>query len=137
MGIICPCKLWKLSPDLEDIPERAAPTRYTCTPKSAKVLYKHNIIVLIFQGTQRKAYKYANASAGIEPTQSPKKRQKGRNLYALKITKILYIRRFCGSGTTRPNRNGCIICYCFPSSFPQAHRTATPQRWFCERCSTL
>lgn len=71
MGIICPCKLWKLSPDLEDIPERAAPTRYTCTPKSAKVLYKHSIIVLIFQGTQIKAYKYANACGWNRTPEKP------------------------------------------------------------------
>lgn len=36
----------------------AAPIGYTCTPKRRKsLIHKHNIIVLIFQGTQRKAYK--------------------------------------------------------------------------------
>lgn len=102
------------------------------------LIYKHSIIVLIFQGTQRKAYKYIRLvlAAGIEPTRTHSK-QKGRRLYALKITKILYIRRFCGNGTTRPKRNGCIIYYCFLSSFPQAHRTAKPQRRIYGSCSTL
>ena len=39
MGIICPCELWKLSPVLENPPERAVPTGYTCTPKKRKKPY--------------------------------------------------------------------------------------------------
>lgn len=44
----------------------AAPIGYTCTPKS--LIYKHSIIILIFQGTQRKAYKNIclMLAAGIE-----------------------------------------------------------------------
>lgn len=70
--------LVELSPVLADSPEHAcAPTRYTCTPKSAKsLIYKNSIIILIFQGTQRKAYKYIYLmlAAGIEPAK-PKRAQ--------------------------------------------------------------
>lgn len=47
----------------------AAPTEYTCTPKRRKsLIYKHSIIVLIFQGTQRKTYNIClMLAAGIEP----------------------------------------------------------------------
>lgn len=51
----------------------AAPIGYTCTPKRRKsLIYKHSIIVLIFQGTQRKAYKNICSMlvAGIEDTQA-------------------------------------------------------------------
>ncbi len=56
----------------------AAPIGYTCTPKS--LIYKHSIIILIFQGTQRKAYKNIclMLAVGIEqakraqPVHSPK-----------------------------------------------------------------
>nr|DAE56228.1 MAG TPA: hypothetical protein [Bacteriophage sp.] len=76
MGIICPYKLWKLSPILENSPERAAPIGYTCTPKRRKsLIHKHSIIILIFQGTQRKAYKNIclMLAAGIEPTRTHSK----------------------------------------------------------------
>ena len=68
MGIICPCKLWKLSPVLEDIPERTPPQPGTLVHLKS-LIYKHSIIILIFQGTQRKAYKNIclMLAAGIEP----------------------------------------------------------------------
>ena len=42
------------------------------------LIYKHSIIVLIFQGTQRKAYKYIRLvlAAGIEPAK-PQQAKKG------------------------------------------------------------
>lgn len=58
---------------------RAAPTGYTCTPKKRKsLIYKHSIVVLIFQGTQRKAYKNIclMLAAGIEPVK-PEQAKKG------------------------------------------------------------
>lgn len=53
-GIICPCRLWKLSPALEDIPERTLSQLGTLVHlKGIKsLIHKHSIIVLIFQGTQ-------------------------------------------------------------------------------------
>ena len=54
----------------------ATATGYTCTPKS--LIYKHSIIILIFQGTQTKAYKYIclMLAAGIEPAK-PQQAKKG------------------------------------------------------------
>nr|DAW99256.1 MAG TPA: hypothetical protein [Bacteriophage sp.] len=54
MGIICPCKSRKLSPDLENPPERTPPRLGTLVHlKGVKsLIYKHSIIILIFQGTQ-------------------------------------------------------------------------------------
>ena len=67
MGIICPYKLWKLSPVLEDIPERTPPRLGTLVHLKS-LIYKHSIIVLIFQGTQRKTYNIClMLAAGIEP----------------------------------------------------------------------
>ena len=68
MGIICPCKSWKLSPVLENSTERTPPRLGTLVHLKS-LIYKHSIIVLIFQGTQRKAYKYIRLvlAAGIEP----------------------------------------------------------------------
>lgn len=67
----------------------AAPTGYTCTPKS--LIHKHSIIILIFQGTQRKAYKNIclMLAAGIEPAK-PQQAKKGAICTPLKlnITKI-------------------------------------------------
>ena len=86
MGIICPCKLWKLSPVLEDIPERTPPQLGTLVHlKGAKsLIYKLSIIILIFQGTQRKAYKYMlMLAAGIEPAK-PKHAKKGVDCTPLK-----------------------------------------------------
>ena len=86
MGIICPCKLWKLSPVLEDIPERTPPQLGTLVHlKGAKsLIYKLSIIILIFQGTQRKAYKYMlMLAAGIEPAK-PKQAKKGVDCTPLK-----------------------------------------------------
>lgn len=57
----------------------AATTGYTCTPKKRKsLIYKHSIVVLIFQGTQRKAYKNIclMLAAGIEPVK-PEQAKKG------------------------------------------------------------
>lgn len=84
MGIICPCKLWKLSPDLEDIPERTPPRLGTLVHLKS-LIYKHSIIVLIFQGTQRKAYKYIHLvlAAGIEPAK-PEQAKKGADCTPLK-----------------------------------------------------
>ena len=86
MGIICPYKLWKLSPVLENLPERTPPQLGTLVHlKGAKsLIYKHSIIILFFQGTQIKAYKniYLMLAAGIEPARTHSK-QKGRRLYAL------------------------------------------------------
>nr|DAM13258.1 MAG TPA: hypothetical protein [Bacteriophage sp.] len=54
MGIICPYKLWKLSPVLEDIPERTPPRLGTLVhlKRCKSLIYKHSIIILIFQGAQ-------------------------------------------------------------------------------------
>lgn len=84
MGIICLCKLWKLSPDLEDIPERTPPRLGTLVHLKS-LIYKHSIIVLIFQGTQRKAYKYIHLvlAAGIEPAK-PEQAKKGADCTPLK-----------------------------------------------------
>lgn len=79
MGIICPCKLWKLSPALEDIPKHTPPRLGTLVHlKGVKsLIYKHSIVVLIFQGTQRKAYKYMlMLAAGIGPAK-PEQAKKG------------------------------------------------------------
>jgi hypothetical protein len=64
----------------------AAPTGYTCTPKKAQsLIYKHSIIILFFQGTQRKAYKYIRLvlAAGIEPAK-PEQAKKGADCTPLK-----------------------------------------------------
>lgn len=84
MGIIRLCKLWKLSPDLEDIPERTPPRLGTLVHLKS-LIYKHSIIVLIFQGTQRKAYKYIHLvlAAGIEPAK-PEQAKKGADCTPLK-----------------------------------------------------
>lgn len=72
----------------------AAPTGYTCIPKKAqKALYKHSIIILIFQGTQRKAYKNIclMLAAGIEPVK-PEQAEKGADctpLIKLLIVKFI------------------------------------------------
>lgn len=70
---------------------RAAPTRYTCTPKKGikSLMYKHSIIVLIFQGTQRKAYKYIclMLAAGTEPVK-PQQAKKGADCTPLKLPKF-------------------------------------------------
>lgn len=80
-----PVELLKAVASSGELPERTPPRLGTLVHLRGckSLIYKHSIIILIFQGTQRKAYKYANASAGIEPTQSPKKCQKGRRIYAL------------------------------------------------------
>lgn len=87
MGIICPCKLWKLSPALEDIPKRTPPRLGTLVHlKGVKsLIYKHSIVVLIFQGTQRKAYKNIclMLAAGIEPAK-PEQAKKGADCTPLK-----------------------------------------------------
>nr|DAO69536.1 MAG TPA: hypothetical protein [Bacteriophage sp.] len=59
MGIICPCKLWKLSLDLEDVPEHTPLQLGTLVhlKRRKSLIYKNSIIILIFQGTQRKVYK--------------------------------------------------------------------------------
>lgn len=95
MGIICPCRLWKLSPVLEDIPERTPPQLGILVHlKGAKsLIYKHSIIVLIFQGTQRKAYKNIclMLAAGIEPVK-PQQDKKGADctpLIKLLIVKFI------------------------------------------------
>ena len=76
MGIICPCKLWKLSPVLEDIPERTPPRLGTLVHLKS-LIYKHSIIILFFQGTQIKVYKYIlMLAAGIEPAK-PQQAKKG------------------------------------------------------------
>nr|DAU14637.1 MAG TPA: hypothetical protein [Caudoviricetes sp.] len=56
MGIICPCKSWKLSPVLENSTERTPPQLGTLVHLKS-LIYKHSIVILIFQGTQIKAYK--------------------------------------------------------------------------------
>ena len=64
----------------------AVPTGYTCTPKRRKsLIYKHSIVILIFQGTQRKAYKYIRLvlAAGIEPAK-PEQAKKGADCTPLK-----------------------------------------------------
>lgn len=64
----------------------AAPIGYTCTPKRRKsLIYKHSIIILFFQGTQRKAYKYIRLvlAAGIEPAK-PEQAKKGADCTPLK-----------------------------------------------------
>lgn len=72
----------------------AAPTGYTCTPKKAQsLIYKHSIIILIFQGTQRKAYKNIclMLAAGIEPVK-PEQAEKGADctpLIKLLIVKFI------------------------------------------------
>lgn len=80
MGIICLLSCWKLSPNLEDIPGRTPPRLGTLVHlKGLKsLIHKHSIVVLIFQGTQRKAYKNIclMLAAGIEPTK-PKQTKKG------------------------------------------------------------
>lgn len=82
MGIICPCKLWKLSPALEDIPKHTPPRLGTLVHlKGVKsLIYKHSIVVLIFQGTQRKAYKniYLMLAAGIETTRTHSKQKRAQ-----------------------------------------------------------
>lgn len=65
-------------------------------------------------------------ACGWNRTSQTRASQKGAEYTPLKITKILYIRRFCSSGTAHPKHNGCIIYYCFLSSFLQAHQTAKP-----------
>lgn len=79
MGIICPCKLWKLSPVLENSPERTPPQLGTLVhlKRRKRLIYKHSTIILIFQGTQRKAYKYMlMLAAGIGPAK-PEQAKKG------------------------------------------------------------
>ena len=71
----------------------AAPTGYTCTPKKAQsLIYKHSIIVLIFQGTQRKAYKNIclMLAAEIEPAK-PQQAKKGAICTPLKLQKFYLI----------------------------------------------
>lgn len=90
MGIICPYKLWKLSPVLEDIPERTPPQLGTLVhPKRRKsLIYKHSIIILFFQGAQRKAYKYMlMLAAGIEPAK-PEQTKKGVQSTPFKLPKF-------------------------------------------------
>ena len=84
MGIIYPYKLWKLSPVLADFPERTPPQPGTLAHLKS-LIYKHSIIVLIFQGTQRKAYKYIRLvlAAGIEPAK-PEQAKKGTDCTPLK-----------------------------------------------------
>ena len=61
----------------------AVPTGYTCTPKRRKsLIYKHSIIILIFQGTQRKAYKNMLNACGWNRANQTTASQKGRNLCA-------------------------------------------------------
>lgn len=70
----------------------AAPIGYTCTPKRCKsLIYKHSIIILIFQGTQRKAYKNIclMLAVGIEPTK-PQQVKKGADCTPL--TKLLIVK---------------------------------------------
>lgn len=72
----------------------AAPTGYTCTPKKRKsLIYKHSIVVLIFQGTQRKAYKNIclMLAAGIEPAK-PQQAKKGATCAPL-VFNILAMRK--------------------------------------------
>ena len=64
----------------------AAPIGYTCTPKRRKsLIYKHSIVILIFQGAQRKAYKNIclMLAAGIEPAK-PEQAKKGADCTPLK-----------------------------------------------------
>lgn len=63
----------------------AAPIGYACTPKKAQsLIYKHSIIILFFQGAQRKAYKYMlMLAAGIEPAK-PEQAKKGADCTPLK-----------------------------------------------------
>ena len=55
----------------------ATATGYTCTPKKGikSLIYKHSIIILVFQGTQRKAYKNICLMivAGIKPARNHSK----------------------------------------------------------------
>ena len=96
MGIICPYKLWKLSPVLENLPERTPPQLGTLVHlKGVKsLIHKHSIIVLIFQGTQRKAYKYIRLvlAAGIEPAK-PEQAKKGADCTpSIKLLIIKFIK---------------------------------------------
>ena len=77
MGIICPCKLWKLSPVLADSPEHTPPRLGTLVHLKS-LIYKHSIIILNYQGTQRKAYKNIclMIAAGIKPAK-PQQAKKG------------------------------------------------------------
>ena len=63
------------------------------------LIYKHSIIVLIFQGTQRKAYKYIRLvlAAGIEPAK-PQQAKEGTTCAPL-VFNILAMRKavFCSS----------------------------------------
>lgn len=93
MGIICPCKSWKLSPVLENPPERTPPQLGTLVHLKS-LIYKHSIIVLIFQGTQRKAYKYIRLvlAAGIEPAK-PEQAKKGADCTpSIKLLIIKFIK---------------------------------------------
>lgn len=92
MGIICPYKLWKLSPVLEDIPERTPPRLGTLVHLKS-LIHKHSIVALIFQGTQTKAYKNIclMLAAGIEPVK-PEQAEKGADctpLIKLLIVKFI------------------------------------------------
>lgn len=73
-----------------ELPERTPPRLGTLVHLRGckSLIYKHSIIILFFQGTQIKAYKYANA-CGWNRTSQTTASQKGRRLYAL----IQYI--FC------------------------------------------
>lgn len=58
------------------------------------LIYKHSIIVLIFQGTQRKAYKYIRLvlAAGIEPAK-PEQAKKGADCTpSIKLLIIKFIK---------------------------------------------
>ena len=92
MGIICLLSCWKLSPALgtpERTPHRLGTLVHLKGVKS--LIYKHSIVVLIFQGTQRKAYKNIclMLAAGIEPAK-PKQAKKGTDCTPL--FKILIIK---------------------------------------------
>ena len=75
----------------------ASSGRYTRThtaPTGALVhlkslIYKHSIIILIFQGTQRKAYKNIclMLAAGIKPAK-PEQAKKGADCTPLKLPKL-------------------------------------------------
>lgn len=125
MGIICPCKLWKLSPALEDTPERTPPRLGTLVHlKGTKsLIHKHSIIILFFQGTQIKAYKnILMLAAGIEPTK-PQQAKKGATCTPLKLPKF-YVAAV--SAVMKPHARSVADTQYIIAFFPAFHRLTEP-----------
>lgn len=86
-----PVELLKAVASSGELPERTPPRLGTLVHLRGckSLIYKHSIIILIFQGTQRKAYKNIclMLAAGIEPVRT-KQAKKGADCTPLIIEKL-------------------------------------------------